>query len=203
MSFHEAAAKLKTEQVSATASRAPDYGGFQVPTGTGGLAHDSLGGVQFAEVSVDTETGQVRIERVVGVHDCGRPVNPLQIESQMSGGILQGISFALFEDRILDQSTGHMVNPNLEAYKILGAADTPRIEVILLQNYQGRSSTDVRGIGEPANIATAAAVANAVYNALGVRIRELPITPARVLAALGKTGGKIPGKAVDKMGRQA
>jgi xanthine dehydrogenase YagR molybdenum-binding subunit len=145
-----------------------------------------LGGVQFAEVVVDTETGIIRVERVVAVQDCGRPMNPLLIESQVQGGVLMGISYALFEERILDRNTGHMVNPNLEQYKLVGVREAPTIDVVVLENYQGNSATDAYGIAEPSNIATAPAIANAVYNAVGVRVRTLPMTPATVLAALGK-----------------
>jgi xanthine dehydrogenase YagR molybdenum-binding subunit len=106
------------------------------------------------------------------------------LESQINGGVIQGISYALLEQRILNGRTGRMVNPNLEQYKIAGVYETPKIESLLIEQYLGRSSTDAAGIGEPATVPTAAAVANAVYNAIGVRIRELPITPARVLAAL-------------------
>jgi len=131
---------------------------------------------------------------VVAVQDCGRPMNPRQIESQVQGGILQGISYALFEERILDSHTGHMLNANLEQYKLLGSRETPPIEVHLLENYQGMSSTDAYGIAEPSNVATAPAIANAVYNAIGIRLRQLPMTPAAVLAALGRIphrGGPI------------
>src|SRR5204863_5629231 len=128
----------------------------------------------------DTETGVIKVERVVAVHDCGRPINPLGVESQINGGVIQGISYALYENRILDRNTGIMVNPNLEQYKIIGARETPQIEPILIEQYWGRTSTDAAGIGEPAIVATAAAVANAVYNAIGVRIREIPMTPAAV-----------------------
>jgi xanthine dehydrogenase YagR molybdenum-binding subunit len=145
-----------------------------------------LGGVQFVQVVVDTETGIIRVERVVAVHDCGRPMNLLTLENQVNGGILQGISYALYEDRRLDRNTGIMVNPNMEEYKIIGSKDIPQIEVHFIDDYLARSSTDAGGIGEPAKIPTAAAVANAVYNATGVRIYELPMTPARVLTALGK-----------------
>ena len=111
MSFREAAKKLRTEQITATASRSDDYGGFQIKTPTGdGFTHGGLGGVQFVEVSVDTEIGLVRVERVVAVHDCGRPINPLQIESQINGGIIQGTSWALYENRHLCRKTGAMVN---------------------------------------------------------------------------------------------
>lgn len=101
-----------------------------------------------------------------------------------------GVSYALLEERILDSHTGWMLNPNLVDYKVLGARDTPKIEVLLLENYQGLSATDAYGIAEPANIPTAAAIANAVYNAVGVRMRSLPMTPAEVLHALGVAGGR-------------
>ena len=128
----------------------------------------------------------MRVERVVAVHDCGRPMNPRLIESQVQGGVLMGLSYALFEDRLLDRHTGRMVNPNLEQYKLAGPHEAPEIEVVLLEDYQGRSATDAYGIAEPANIGTAPAIANAVYNAIGVRLRSLPMTPAAVLAALGR-----------------
>ena len=186
ISFAEATAKMRTDQIAATASRSDDYGGFRRLMGDAALARNDLGGVQFAEVAVDTETGVIRVERVVAVQDCGRPINPLQIESQVQGGVLQGLSYALFEDRAFDRNTGHMLNADLEHYKTVGARETPPIEVVLLENYQGESATDAYGIAEPSNIATAPAIANAVYNAIGVRLRNLPMTPAAVLAALGR-----------------
>jgi xanthine dehydrogenase YagR molybdenum-binding subunit len=186
MRFAEAAARLRTDRISAVASRSDDYSGFFRRMGDAALAQQFLGGVQFAEVSVDTETGIVRVERVLAVQDCGRPINPRQIESQVHGGVLMGLSYALFEERILDQHTGRMVNPDLEHYKIAGPRETPAIDVVILENYQGNSATDAYGIAEPANIATAPAIANAVYNAIGVRMRSLPMTPAAVLGALGK-----------------
>jgi xanthine dehydrogenase YagR molybdenum-binding subunit len=192
ITFRQAAARLKTEQVAARVSRSDDYGGFAFKNKEGdfGIGLGQYGGVQFAEVAVDTETGIIHVERVVAVHDCGRPMNPLALESQINGGILQGVSYALYENRILDRNTGLMVNPNLEQYKVAGPRETPQIEAMLIEEYMGRNSTDAGGIGEPATIATTAAIANAVYNAIGVRIHELPMTPARVLAALNGAGGK-------------
>jgi xanthine dehydrogenase YagR molybdenum-binding subunit len=186
MSFGEAASRLPTDCVSVTASRSDDYGGFRRRMPGAALAHEDLGGVQFAGVAVDTETGIVRVERVVAVQDCGRPINPLQVESQVHGGVLMGLSFALYENRLLDQCTGRMVNPNLELYKLAGPRETPQIDVVVLENYQGNSATDAYGIAEPSNIATAPAVANAIYNAIGVRLHALPMTPAAILAAVGK-----------------
>jgi xanthine dehydrogenase YagR molybdenum-binding subunit len=185
LTFRQAAAKLKTEQVSHTATRTDDYGGFQFKGGPDfGFGVGGMGGVQFVEVAVDTETGVIKVERVVAVHDCGRPLNPLALESQINGGVLQGVSYALFENRLMDRNTGLMVNPNLEQYKVVGSRETPEIEAILVEEYRGRNSTDAGGIGEPSTIPTSAAIANAVYNATGARVRETPMTPARVLAAL-------------------
>jgi len=116
------------------------------------------------------------------VQDCGLIVNQTTTESQVNGGIIMGMGYALYEERIMDGTTGVMLNPNFETYKLPGLADVPEIEVILL-NMPERG---VIGVGEPATIPTAAAIANAVANALGVRVSSLPITPARVLAALGK-----------------
>lgn len=186
MTFAEAAALLARDEISAKARRGDDYGGFRGRTPFGGLAHADIGGVQFAAVAVDTETGVVRVERVVAVHDCGRPINPLLIESQIHGGVVMGLSYALLEERIIDGSIGRMVNADLDQYKIAGAGDSPAIDVVLIENYLGQSATDACGVAEPATIATAAAIANAVYNAVGVRIRKLPMNPATVLAALGQ-----------------
>ena len=193
LSFKQAAAKLRKEQVLGVAERESDYGGFQNSSKVRGTGFGQLGGVQFAEVEVDTLTGVVRVLRVVAAHDCGRPLNPMLVHSQIHGGVIQGVSYALFEERRLDRKTGKVVNANLEQYKIAGALDVPQIDIILLEELRGRSSTDASGIGEPATVPTAAAIANAVYNAIGVRIRELPITPARVLAAL-KAAEAAPGR---------
>ncbi|MGO9421010.1 xanthine dehydrogenase family protein molybdopterin-binding subunit [Roseiarcus sp.] len=190
MTFAEAAALIPGDTLSVTESRGEDYGGFRRVMGEAAQAQQDLGGVQFAEVAVDTETGIIRVERVVAVQDCGRPMNPLLLESQIQGGVLMGLSYALYENRVLDRATGRMVNANLEAYKVVGPREVPAIDVVVLENLQGRSATDAYGIAEPANIATAPAIGNAVYNAIGVRLRSLPMTPAAVLAALGKIPGR-------------
>ena len=133
---------------------------------------------------MDTETGRVRVVRVVAVHDCGLVVNALTTESQVQGGVIQGVSYALFEDRVLDRPTGKMVNPNVDQYKIAGARDVPEIETILVPVWDGVNNTNSVGIGEPATVPTAGAIANAVSHAIGARIRRLPITPEVVLEAL-------------------
>jgi xanthine dehydrogenase YagR molybdenum-binding subunit len=100
------------------------------------------------------------------------------------------MSWALYEHRHVDKASGIIVNSNLESYKIAYAKEIPHIDIILLEEYLGRSSTDAGGIGEPAIVPTAAAIANAFYNATGVRMFEMPFTPDRVLAALSKQGVK-------------
>ena len=138
--------------------------------------------MQFAEVAVDTETGLVTVKKVVAVHDCGLIIDTLTLESQINGGVIMGMGYALYEERVMDDLSGVVLNPNFETYKLPGIADVPEIDVVLL-NMPERG---VIGIGEPATVPTAAAIANAVANALGVRVGSLPITPAKVLAALGK-----------------
>jgi hypothetical protein len=104
--------------LSATETRSEDYGGFRHTVGEAAQAQQDIGGVQFAEVAVDVETGLIKVERVIAVQDCGRPMNPLLLESQIQGGVLMGLSYALYENRVLDRMTGRMVNANLEAYKV-------------------------------------------------------------------------------------
>jgi xanthine dehydrogenase YagR molybdenum-binding subunit len=147
-----------------------------------GLSSSGVGGVQFAEVAVDTETGLVTVLRITCVQDCGLIVDKLTTESQVNGGIIMGLGYALYEERVMDALSGVVLNPNFETYKLPGMADVPEIDVVLL-NMPERG---VIGVGEPVTIPTASAIANAVANALGVRVSSLPITPARVLAALGK-----------------
>jgi xanthine dehydrogenase YagR molybdenum-binding subunit len=170
-------AKLPTDEISAQATRVAEYAKERI----------TYGGVDYVELAVDTETGRVHVEKVFAAHDCGRPINPTGVISQINGGILQGISYALFEQRIMDRNAGYMLNANLENYKILGARETPEIDVVLIENYIAQSSTDAAGVGESAGIITlAAAIGNAFYNATGVRMRKIPMTPANVLSALGK-----------------
>ena len=147
-----------------------------------GLSSNPAGGVQFAEVEVDTETGLVTVKKMLGVHDCGLLIDTLTLESQINGGIIMGMGYALYEERVMDDLSGVVLNPNFETYKLPGIADVPEIEVILV-NMPERG---VIGIGEPATVPTAGAIANAVANAIGVRVGSLPITPAKILAALGK-----------------
>ncbi|WP_372369713.1 xanthine dehydrogenase family protein molybdopterin-binding subunit [Candidatus Uabimicrobium sp. HlEnr_7] len=181
MTWKQVAARIPGDKFMVIGERKKDHHTIDPAT---------VAGMQFAEVEVDTETGVVKVNRVVAVHDCGRPMNRLTLESQINGGVIQGISYALFEDRILDRNYGMMVNPNLEQYKIAGSMDVPEIDIEIMDVHHGCSSTGAIGIGEPATVPTAAAIANAVYHAIGVRIRELPITPDKVLKALASKGDK-------------
>jgi xanthine dehydrogenase YagR molybdenum-binding subunit len=184
LGFAEALRMAGVETLIHRADRRDDYEGYARKAGELHISPHAIGGVQFAEVSVDTQTGAVKVERVVAVHDCGRPINPKLIESQILGGVVQGVSYALYEDRRLDGVTGVQLNANIDQYKIVGSRETPQIEVHLIELLGGQSSTDARGVAEPANVATAAAIANAFFNATGKRIYTLPMTPANVLAAL-------------------
>ena len=145
-----------------------------------GLSSSGTSGVQFADVEVDIETGITRVKRVVCVQDCGMIVDRITAESQVYGGIIMGIGFALFEHRILDRNTAKMVNPNMEFYLLPGMSDIPEIDITLID----QPERGPVGLGEPPTISTAAAIANAIANATGARVRSLPLTPAAVLAAL-------------------
>jgi xanthine dehydrogenase YagR molybdenum-binding subunit len=147
-----------------------------------GLSGRGVGGVQMAEVAVDIETGIVRVNRILCVQDCGLVVNRLASISQINGGIIMGIGFALYEERIMDAATGVVLNPNFETYKLPGGADIPDIDIVL----QDMPERGVIGIGEPVTIPTAAAIANAVSNAIGKRVNRLPISPGQILGLLGK-----------------
>ncbi len=176
VTFKQAATKMSGETIDCLAKRGKQYETFR----------GDLAGCQFAEVEVDTETGEVRVVKMVSVNDCGLPVNPLTAENQVIGAMIQGASWALLENRILDRNVGTMVNPNLEWYKVFAPADMFEAKSILTPVANLGNNTSTAGIGEPPIVPTLAAVANAVHNAIGVRIRELPITPDRVLAALSE-----------------
>lgn len=174
--FKQVVAKMPGEVVTGVAERKKQFETYR----------RDLAGTQFAEVEVDVETGLVRVLKVVGVHDCGFPMNALTAESQVIGGLIQGVSWALFENRVLDRNVGTMVNPNLESYKILAPKDMFEAVPILTEIANAGNNTSAAGIGEPPIVPTLAAIANAVFNATGARLRSLPLTPERVLAGLAE-----------------
>ena len=139
-------------------------------------------GAQCAEVEVDEETGEVRVLRVVAAHDCGRVVDRALVESQVVGGITQAIGYALSEERLVDARLGEVLNANLEEYKVPTIGDIPEI-VDLTESLPDEEAnpSGVKGIGEPPIIPTAAAIANAVFRATGVRVRSLPLKREKLL----------------------
>lgn len=179
----EASKKSRFGEIITTAGRNEDYEGF-ANKGPTSISKHGLGGVQFADISVDTETGVIKVHRIVAAHDCGRPINPKLVESQIMGGVIQGMSYAIYEDRVLDPTSGQQLNANVDQYKVVGSREMPQIDVLLIEQIGAQSSTDARGVAEACNVATTAAIANAFYNATGKRIRTMPMNPANVLAAL-------------------
>ncbi len=141
-------------------------------------------GAQFAEVEVDTETGKVRLIKILAVQDCGKVIARQQAESQITGAVIQGCTSAIFEERIMDNMTGRQINPDMENYKILNAPNMPDIVPILVDVFDPVNNTGAKGLGEPPYVPTASAIGCAVANALGIPVCDLPITPNKVLAAL-------------------
>jgi nicotinate dehydrogenase medium molybdopterin subunit len=138
---------------------------------------------QIAEVDVDEETGEVEVLRIVASHDCGTPINPMLVEGQVEGGISMGVGFALQEEMLFD-SQGRLVNPNLTNYIMPTSLDMPRVEVDIVDNYDPTGPFGAKGVGEPTCVATAAAILNAIHDAVGVRITSLPATAEKVHAAI-------------------
>ena len=146
-------------------------------------------GAQCVEVEVDAETGEVTVLRVVTAHDCGRIVNPTLVDSQVIGAVTQGIGFALTEERVVDEKRGLVLNPNLEEYKVPTVSDVPPIEHARVGIPDPEANpTGAKGVGEPPLIPTAPAIANAVFDAVGVRLRVAPLSRPRLLEALAAAG---------------
>jgi xanthine dehydrogenase molybdenum-binding subunit len=142
----------------------------------------SIFGANFAEVEVDTETGQVRVLKLVSAFDVGKAINPAHVEGQMAGGIALGVGYALTEGLIVQD--GKVMNSNFKDYRILRAGDVPEIDLIIVENEEPTGPFGAKGVGEATNTGTAGAIANAIYNAVGVRVHELPITQEKVLEGL-------------------
>ncbi|MBI3667446.1 MAG: xanthine dehydrogenase family protein molybdopterin-binding subunit [Acidobacteria bacterium] len=178
LTWKAACAKLGTKAISET--------GRQPARDEGNLGDSGVGGAQMAEVEVDTETGIVTMRKMVAVQDCGLIIDLKTAESQCYGACIMGIGSALYEEKIYDQQTGRMLNADMEFYKLGGIGDVGEIVVhMMTRDYDQRG---VIGLGEPPVISPPAAISNAVFNALGVRIPTIPITPDKVLAALEKGG---------------
>lgn len=147
-------------------------------------------GAHGVKVKVDEETGQVTILDYVAAHDVGRALNPMLLEGQVYGGVLMGVGYALTEQVILEN--GKNMNPNFRDYKVLTAKDAINIKTPIIETIDEHGPFGAKGIGEPGCVPTAPAIANAIYDAVGVRIRDLPITPERILAALKAKKGLDP-----------
>lgn len=173
ISWKQACAKLGTTPITANGQTVRD------------LISAGVGGVQMAEVSVDMETGLVRMEKMVAVQDCGLIMDLKTAESQVYGACIWGVTYALYEEKIMDRQTGVCLNPNMEFYKLAGINDIGEI-VVYMMSGPGYDERGPVGLGEPPTVSPGAAISNAVANAIGVRVPSIPITPDRVLAALEK-----------------
>ncbi len=173
--FHEVAAKMGNYMIVGHGARGPNPDGKAINTF----------GAHFCEVEVNVETGEVRVNKVVAAHEFGRVVNPLTATSQVNGGVIMALGYGMTEERVFDARTGLQLTSNLEHYRLPTMGDVPHIEVIFVDEADPEAnSVGSKGLGEPPIIPLAAAVANAVADAIGVRVADLPITPDRVLSAL-------------------
>lgn len=137
---------------------------------------------QVADVEVDTRTGEVTVLRVGAAHDVGKAINPMMCEQQVEGAIVQGMGYGLMEDIILEE--GHTKTKSFAKFLIPTSMDAPKMTTYLIESNETQGPFGAKGVGEGAIIPTAVAIVNAVYDAIGVRIRDLPITPEKILAAL-------------------
>jgi CO/xanthine dehydrogenase Mo-binding subunit len=166
---------LEDGQILGKGSRGPNPAGMQVLTF----------GVQVAEVAVDVETGEVRVDKIVAIHDVGRVINKLGASSQVEGGIIQGVGHTLSEERIVDPATGSILTRTLDAYKLPTIADVPEIVTDLVDVPDPHlTNLGAKGLGEPPIVPTAAAIANAIRDATGADVRSLPISRGEMLRAL-------------------
>ncbi len=166
-----------------SASFNPETLALDPETGQGKPFGTYVYATQIAEVDVDDETGDVEVLRVVASHDCGTAINPMLVEGQVEGGVAMGVGFALEEEMLFD-ANGRHINPNLTNYIMPTSLDTPEIEVDIVDSYDPTGPFGAKGVGEPTLVPTAAAIANAIYDAVGVRITSLPATAEKVFKAL-------------------
>jgi len=182
------AKRLTWRQVAALFGQTPVTATGANP-GDGDLTSSGVGGVQMADVTVDVETGVVKIKKMVAVQDCGLIVDLKTAESQVYGGMIMGVSSALSEEKVLDPVTGVSLCHDFESYRMAGIADVGEL-VVHMMTGPGYDERGVIGVGEPPVISPGPAIANAVANATGVRVPYLPLTPRRVLDALAASATK-------------
>jgi xanthine dehydrogenase YagR molybdenum-binding subunit len=181
LSWKEACSKLGAMPV-AVRGKNPDR------TKPPDLTNSGVGGAQMAEVEVDTETGIVKVKKMVAVQDCGLIIDLKTAESQCYGALIMGISYTLFEEKVMDPTTGRMLNADMEFYRLAGLSDIPEL-VVRMMTGKGYDERGVIGLGEPPVVSPGAAISNAVANAIGVRVPFLPLTPDRVLNAMEQRAG--------------
>jgi xanthine dehydrogenase YagR molybdenum-binding subunit len=173
--LEEVTGLLGDAQILGKGARGPNPTGMRVLTF----------GIQVAEVAIDIETGEVRVERIAAIHDVGRIINPLGAQSQVEGGIIQGLGHTLSEERLLDPQTGATLTQTLDSYKLPTIADVPEIVCEFVDKPDEHlTNLGSKGLGEPPIIPTAAAIANAIRDATGAEIHSLPITREEMLRAL-------------------
>jgi xanthine dehydrogenase YagR molybdenum-binding subunit len=173
MSWKDACARLGTQPIQALGKN----------PGPGDLISSGVGGAVMADVSVDTETGVVKMNKMVCVQDCGLVISMKTAESQVYGAMIMSIATTLYEEKIMDANLGHMLNPNMDFYRLAGIGDVGEL-VVHMMTGKGYDERGPIGLGEPPTVGPMAAIGNAVANAIGVRVPFLPITPDRVINAL-------------------
>ena len=186
VSKSDATKKVALGQIQAFGRRGLIVGiGYRVPNPAGSAVNPF--GVQFAEVEVNTKTGEIKVLRFLAAHDSGRIMNEKMFRNQVFGGITMGIGFGLTEDRVMDaKQLGKLLTVNLHDYKMPTALDAPADKTVVIVDPHDNafSNTGAKGVGEPATIPTAPAIANAVFHATGLRLTDAPMSPARVLNAI-------------------
>jgi xanthine dehydrogenase YagR molybdenum-binding subunit len=178
MSWKDACARLGTQPIQALGKN----------PGPGDLISSGVGGAVMADVSVDTETGIVKMNKMVCAQDCGLVISLKTAESQVYGAMIMGIATTLYEEKIMDNNLGTMLNPNMDFYRLAGIGDVGEL-VVHMMTGKGYDERGPIGLGEPPTVGPMAAIGNAVANAIGVRVPFLPITPDRVVNALNPKGG--------------
>jgi len=175
--LEEVTGLLEDAQILGKGARGPNPTGMRVLTF----------GIQVADVSVDVETGEVRVDRIAAIHDVGRVINPLGAQSQVEGGIIQGVGHTLTEERLIDPASGTVLTQTLDAYKLPTIADVPEIVVELLDiPDEHLTNLGSKGLGEPPIVPTAAAIVNAIRDATGADVRSLPVGREEMLRALAE-----------------
>ena len=167
--------------------KAPGVDLINFETGEGNPTPAYSFGTQIAEVKVDRETGKVKLLKMTAAHDCGTAINPMCVEGQLEGSISMGQGQGLFEELIWDK--GQALNPSFLHYTLSTAMDMPEIEPILVDSTKDKESFEPKEAGEGTQVTSPVAIANAIYDAIGVRIKELPITPEKIIKALEKKKG--------------